>query len=159
MQETNRAQTPSYADQQQVTNARTGKVERVFVDLQAVYPNDDDPHEEMSFEELRAQSRGWLGMDWRAEYTKNSSRESVANEDLQQASSPAPDQRIIEKNLDHLTARDNAKPERFASGYDLHDESRARETKVGRPKKMKIMEVKGETQTSKLSSPEFLVGH
>lgn len=132
-------------------------MERVFVDLRAVYPNDDDPHEEMSFEELRAQSRGWLGMKWRAEYTNVSSRESGANQDLQQAPSPAPEE-IIQKNVNQLTARDSVKPERLASGDDLHDEPRAREMKVGRPKKMKIMEVKGETQTSKLTSQEFVEG-
>jgi len=56
-----------YADQQQVTNVKTGKVERVFVNLEAVYPSENDPYDEMSFEELRANSRGWLSRDWAAE--------------------------------------------------------------------------------------------
>ena len=47
-----------------MTNSRTGKVECVFVNLEAVYPT---PEIEMSFEELRAQARGWLGKDWSAE--------------------------------------------------------------------------------------------
>ncbi|KAL8740060.1 MAG: hypothetical protein Q9184_008535, partial [Pyrenodesmia sp. 2 TL-2023] len=40
------------AEQQQTTNPKTGKVERVFVNLEAVYPNPENPAEEYSFEEL-----------------------------------------------------------------------------------------------------------
>lgn len=50
-----------------VRNPRTGKLECVFVNLEAVYPNPHDPSEEYCFEELRAASRGWLDRDWAAE--------------------------------------------------------------------------------------------
>ena len=52
---------------QQAVNPRTGRVEVVFVDLEKVYPNHEDPmSEEYSFEELRAKHRGWMDHDWAA---------------------------------------------------------------------------------------------
>lgn len=47
-------------------NPRTGRRERVFVDLAAVYPDYKNPNIEVSFEELRALKRGWMDKDWRA---------------------------------------------------------------------------------------------
>ncbi|KAJ6163485.1 hypothetical protein N7497_003464 [Penicillium chrysogenum] len=46
-------------------NPRTGRRERVFVDLESVYPDRTNPAHEMSFEELRAIKRGWMGKNWR----------------------------------------------------------------------------------------------
>ena len=37
------------------------------MNLEAVYPDPRDPSIEFCFEELRAQHRGWLGRDWKAE--------------------------------------------------------------------------------------------
>ena len=52
----------------QSVNPRTGHAERVFVNLELVYPNADDPMaEEYCFEELRARHRGWMDRDWKAE--------------------------------------------------------------------------------------------
>lgn len=52
---------------QQSLNPKTGRLEVVFVDLQKVYPNRDDPMSlEFSFEELRAEHRGWMKMNWAA---------------------------------------------------------------------------------------------
>lgn len=54
-------------DHQQAVNPRTGRLEVVFVDLAKVYPNRESPlSEEYSFEELRAQHRGWMARDWAA---------------------------------------------------------------------------------------------
>jgi len=36
------------------------------VQIETVYPNQDDPSEEYSFEELRAKKRDWLDSDWDA---------------------------------------------------------------------------------------------
>jgi len=36
----------------------------VYVQIETVYPNQDDPSEEYSFEELRAKKRDWLDSDW-----------------------------------------------------------------------------------------------
>lgn len=52
----------------QVTiNLRSGRSERIFVNLEAVYPRPDQPGTEMSFEELRASVRGWLHKTWASE--------------------------------------------------------------------------------------------
>jgi checkpoint serine/threonine-protein kinase len=52
---------------QQALNPKTGRLEIVYVDLEKVYPNHDNPmSEEYSFEELRAKHRGWLDHDWAA---------------------------------------------------------------------------------------------
>lgn len=49
----------------QVTvNPSNGKKERVFVDLQAVYPSPEVPGTELSFEEIWAANRGWLDQTW-----------------------------------------------------------------------------------------------
>lgn len=45
-------------------NPANGKKERVFVDLQAVYPYPEEPGTELSFEEIWAAKRGWLGRTW-----------------------------------------------------------------------------------------------
>lgn len=49
----------------EAVNPRTGRRERVFVDLESVYPDRTNPAHEMSFEELRAIKRGWMGKNWR----------------------------------------------------------------------------------------------
>ncbi|KAL2199956.1 Mad3/BUB1 homology region 1-domain-containing protein [Corynascus similis CBS 632.67] len=48
-------------------NPANGKRERVFVDLRAVYPTPDEPGTELSFEEVWAANRGWLGREWEDE--------------------------------------------------------------------------------------------
>ena len=45
-------------------NPANGKKERVFVDLQAVYPSPEEPGTELSFEEIWAANRGWLDCTW-----------------------------------------------------------------------------------------------
>jgi checkpoint serine/threonine-protein kinase len=45
-------------------NPRTGRRERVFVDLESVYPDRTNPAHEISFEELRAMKRGWMDKNW-----------------------------------------------------------------------------------------------
>jgi checkpoint serine/threonine-protein kinase len=48
-------------------NPANGKRERVFVDLRAIYPTPDEPGTELSFEEVWAANRGWLGRGWEDE--------------------------------------------------------------------------------------------
>lgn len=48
-------------------NERTKKQERIFVNLEAIYPSPDDMSAEMSLEELRAQRDGWLNKTWARE--------------------------------------------------------------------------------------------
>lgn len=128
-------------------------MERVFVDLQAVYPNASDLHEEMSFEELRADSRGWLSMDWTAGYKEHSLHDLIASEGSQQVSSPVPAS-VIEDILSHPIQHARSELPKTDSQIDDDNETRTRETKAGRPKKIKIREVKGETQTSTASHLE-----
>lgn len=127
----------NFFDQQQVINPRTGKIERVFVKLEAVYPNPDNPNEEMSFEELRAKTRGWLHRDWAAE-----SKPRKQNE-----------QQVKTKALESTEHTSTNHGENSSSHLDpdMRTENMVDESQVlknERPKKMKIMEVKAEVQTS-----------
>lgn len=45
-------------------NARNGRKECVFVQVEKVYPDDNNPAVEFSFEELRAKRQGWLDLEW-----------------------------------------------------------------------------------------------
>lgn len=45
-------------------NPANGKKERVFVDLQVVYPSPEEPGTELSFEEVWAANRNWLNRSW-----------------------------------------------------------------------------------------------
>jgi checkpoint serine/threonine-protein kinase len=141
--------TSNYADIQQVINPKTGKIERVFVNLEAIYPNPNDPFEEMSFEELRALSRGWLRKDWAAESKQRSSNQPrVAtieqSSPLNTADEPANDS-LADGNEQNLEIQDNLKG--LGGIPAVEDGSRA--GRSGRPRKTKTMEVKVETQTSK----------
>lgn len=118
------------------------------MNLEAVYPNPNDPTEEMSFEELRAAFRGWMGKDWAAERKQRRVVESHAQT-----------QRKAVEDAEANDAVDAAIAERLqqdlviSSNHEIHAEvavtkEGSREGRSGRPKKMKIMEVKGETQTS-----------
>jgi checkpoint serine/threonine-protein kinase len=50
-----------------VINPKSGRRERILVDLQAVYPSSCDLGTEMSFEELRAEARSWRDLKWEKE--------------------------------------------------------------------------------------------
>lgn len=59
--------------QNQVTvHPQTGKKERIFVGLEAIYPTPDQPGTELSFEEIVAANRGWLEHVWDDELVDNS---------------------------------------------------------------------------------------
>ncbi|KAI1096144.1 Mad3/BUB1 homology region 1-domain-containing protein [Rostrohypoxylon terebratum] len=49
---------------QVIVNPNSGKRERVFVDLEAIYPTPEEPGTELSFEELWAANQGWLDVCW-----------------------------------------------------------------------------------------------
>lgn len=49
---------------QVIVNPHSGKRERVFVDLEAIYPTPEEPGTELSFEELWAANQGWLDVCW-----------------------------------------------------------------------------------------------
>lgn len=163
-------------DHQQAVNQKTGRLEVVFVDLEKVYPNRDNPMaEEYSFEELRARHRGWLDHDWAAIRRKEQEQamkeaEAVAlSQQPQQskanASPLAPKQTKEEQPIkpktvplkgsvdDDTTANDENTP---PSQEDVQKAKAAkkarREERANRTRKIKVMDVKeirSETQTSK----------
>ncbi|KAF4977750.1 hypothetical protein FZEAL_5769 [Fusarium zealandicum] len=51
---------------------QSGKKERVFVDLAAIYPTPEEVGTELSFEEIMAANRGWLDHSWEEELVDDS---------------------------------------------------------------------------------------
>lgn len=120
-------------------NPANGKKERVFVDLQAVYPSPEEPGTELSFEEIWAANRGWLDCTW----------EDDVPDEL-----PAINE-IKPSEVDILT---EAVSQKLVVHHDvvmLDENGRIQNyQKEGRSKKKKVMEV-NETQIikAKLDSP------
>ncbi|OAL29189.1 hypothetical protein AYO20_09242 [Fonsecaea nubica] len=151
----------------QVVNPRTGRAERVFVDLEAIYPADTD--QEFSFEELRAMSRGWAQKDWRPREEGTPLKPTGANASMNVRSKinksrePEDIENLTHSFPDKIDLNSGA-----TSSLSVHDVST--QSMVGMPqsdsqptskpskqkeRKMKIREVKQETQTVKtrLESP------
>ncbi|KAG4028008.1 hypothetical protein MFRU_025g00740 [Monilinia fructicola] len=147
---------------QQVTiNPKNGRSERIFVDLEAVYPTPDKIGTELSFEELRAAHRGWLDKLWEPELNIPQDK-PVSNSSIQESkisietiTHQIPEKLVIARDT---TARDKNGPEKLVIARDpvYLDENGAkmehnRETKHRR---MKIKEVnKTQIISAKLSSP------
>ncbi|KAI9761686.1 MAG: hypothetical protein M4579_000920 [Chaenotheca gracillima] len=131
-----------------VMNQRTGRTERVFVNLDAIYPNPQDPNEEWSFEELRAKHRGWTDKVWSREVPKASSVEYEPAQKLQE-----------KEELKDVNAADDESPnfgeEPHTPVLEQEVFSDARTEGDNGAKKLKVKEVRGETQTVKtnLESP------
>lgn len=123
----------------EAVNPRTGRRERVFVDLEAVYPDYKNPNHEVSFEELRAISRGWGARNWRA--PKEPLKEISGNAS---SADTSPEKDLPEQFEEKLSVK-GAEPEPTDHGMD-HD---GYEGKAGKARKLKLREVKGETQTGK----------
>ena len=117
------------------------------MNLEAVYPNDNDQNEEMSFEELRAKSRGWLNRDWAAASKHRIAEASRAREADNQISTAA----AVEDTVEVLQPA-RPKPNTQSSSSSQLETTIAvdigREGRPGRPKKTKIREINRETQTS-----------
>ena len=117
------------------------------MNLEAVYPDDNDHNEELSFEELRARSRGWLNRNWAAESKQRMAEASQAREATDHLSTAAPAEAALTvlqpAQPRHETQSDSNPQLETTIAVDIGGEGRA-----GRPKKTKIREVKGETQTS-----------
>lgn len=116
------------------------------MNLRAVYPNPDDPSEEMSIEELRASARGWADKIWVAESIEKAVEDSASQEN-DEGLCPAvigkpPEQPLI----DIEPSSDILKVSEAKVENTIDDDIRSQ--KNGRTKKMKIREVKAETQTS-----------
>ncbi|KAM5430274.1 protein kinase [Microsporum canis] len=122
---------------------RTGKIERVVVNLEAIYPDPNNPALEMSLDELRAASRGWMSKDW-ARQRKAPLREIPQNE--------------VSGKDPHMNENDYGSDKHLSVALQeklqIHDET-VRDHKAARVKKLKVKEVKAETQIVKtnLDSP------
>ena len=106
--------------------------------MDAIYPNNKDENEEMSIEELRAESRGLLRVRW-------SPRRDPAS--LNRSCSPP--LASPQRNSQHQTASQAAdEVEVQAMAIRPYKENR-----VTRPKKTTLREISAETQTSKAPHP------
>jgi checkpoint serine/threonine-protein kinase len=158
-------------EHQQAVNPRTGRLEVVFVDLEKVYPNHDDPmSEEYSFEELRAKHRGWMDYDWAAIRRKEEEQARKAAEAAEAARQPKPKAAPLAPKQepqqppkpktvplkgsvdDDIGNDENAPPSQADVDKAKAAKKARREERANRTRKIKVMEVKeirGETQTSK----------
>lgn len=117
---------------------RTGKIERVVVNLEAIYPDPHNPAVEMSLDELRAIRRGWMSKDW-SKQRKKPLREIPQNE--------------VTGRDPHINGNDYG-PDKHLSmvmreKLQIYDEA-GRDPKLAQGKKKKVKEIKGETQIGKL---------
>lgn len=128
-----------HGSQNENVNPRTGRSEKVFVNIEAVYPNENV---EYSFEELRSINRGWAQRDWRKR-PSSPLKQSSGNVQRSPEMENTPDVTEVE-NL----AQD------FQQRVDVNDEST--QSMVGMPepkpikqRRTKIREVKQEVKTGK----------
>lgn len=108
----------------------------MYVDLEAVYPNIDDQNDEFSFEETRARLRGWIGREWEREPPRKArigSRQPEYPESKENTETTFsdPSQQDVMVDIDNTAS----------------DVAGTREERNGKPKRKKVMEIKGETQT------------
>ena len=117
----------------EAVNPRTGRRERVFVNLEAVYPDIRNPSHEVSFEELRAMRRGYMSKNWHSQ--KEPLKQISGNASTEPPLMDKGSENDLPDQLDQKLALNDA---------DQHD---VRESKSGKSRKSKVREVKGETQT------------
>lgn len=133
-------------------NPKTGKAERVFVNLEAVYP---DGGHEFSFEELRARRRGWSTQDWRS---KPASPLKVTSENIQR--SPSGQQKgepdncdLVQELSEDLQRKAVLEEVSIQSSptvsMEIQTQSQSQEARLPKPKRTKIREIKQEAQTSR----------
>lgn len=85
-------------------------------------------------------------MDWTAEYKESYVDELKVDDDLPQIPPPASDN-LIENVLEVPIQHSQPESQKIEIRDENGNEAKAPETKAGRPKKIKVMEIKGETQT------------
>ena len=146
--DTYKAPLSNHAEQQSL-NAKTGRIERIFVNLEAVYPNPNDSTEEYSFDELRAKHRGWLDREWDAQESSNTAQdEGEQNEDGTVDDSA--EASLIQSTQQSLDADDDVEDGIILGASKAKEENR--EGRNGRIRKKRVMEIRVETQTSELDN-------
>lgn len=133
------------------------------MNLEAIYPDPHNPNVEYCFEELRAAQRGWLQRDWRKNSTpsEQTTPRSPLTEVALEAHNNSPDhvqdssQKLQTLPLNDLyNQNDENRPplEKSPSQKMSLARKMRREEKANRTRKIKVREVRGETQTSQLMS-------
>ena len=114
-------------------NERNGRSERIFVNLEAVYPTPDELGTELSFEELRAAHRGWLGKVWQPETKLSHEVARPSSRDQTRDSSVSVE----------MISRDVSEKLVIAHDSPMLDENgQVKESgREGKPRRMKIKEV------------------
>lgn len=133
-------------NEKQPVHPRSCKTERVFVNLEAVYPDPNNPKHEMSLEELRAKNRGWMDKEWVAH------RRAALKEKSNNMPAKEPSVNAIKKKGDQEDPVNKGLSGELNEKLAVDDpvgDSDATDQKPGKVKKIKVREVKGETQTSK----------
>ncbi|KAJ8106345.1 hypothetical protein ONZ43_g7096 [Nemania bipapillata] len=127
---------------QVIVNPQSGKRERIFVHLEAVYPTPEEPGTELSFEELWAASRGWLDACWDEESLVDTHQHEIADENIPPVKAI---NRAVEQKL--VIHRDTVPLDENGAFMDY-------QPKPSKGRKKKVMEV-NETQIIKanLDSP------
>ncbi|KAI1000578.1 hypothetical protein K3495_g7617 [Podosphaera aphanis] len=132
--------------QHQVTVNQRGKTERIFVNLEALYPTPNIFGSELSIEELRAGHKGWLSKVWKPEtFNQRNQKEDIFS--LKRTD------KFLKINKDPIKS-DPRKP-LFENTSCLDENLVLKEPVIGgQTRKMKIREI-NETQIirAKLSSP------
>lgn len=130
---------------QETENIKTGRQERIDVNLSRIYPNDMD---EFCFEEAIAGHRGWMAKDW-------SLNKGLKSAPISDAISGFQEPKLISCQVD---GRRNASEPDLGAESISHDQrlsdvtqELSKDETISRPKRKKTMEVKGETQTGKFN--------
>ncbi|KAL1960095.1 hypothetical protein VTO42DRAFT_267 [Malbranchea cinnamomea] len=134
----------------ETVNSRTGRVERVYVDLKALYPDPNNLKYEMSLEELRAIRRGWMDRERIMQLRRQPLKERSIPCRVSPKFTTAIQKEHVNKSLS----------EKFNEKLLVDDETRpnkenevetVRELKAEKGKKMKFREIRCETQTIKMN--------
>lgn len=132
-----------------MVNPKTGKAERVFVNLEAVYPNPNEPTLEFSFEELRAINRGWAGRDWRTRPASPVGTTLISSQPSPAQSAAAHEKQVDELGLQvhqHLVLDE----ENSSQLQDVGQQLEAKKAKSTKARRVKVREIKQEAQTGEL---------
>lgn len=157
-----------------IVNPNNGKRERIFVNLEAVYPTPEEPGTELSFEELWAASRGWLDAQWDddsemeeaydsmphdeneppvvQQITHKVEKLAIMRDDSQENQAPRP--KVEKLSIMRDDPQENQAPRPKVEKLMIFDDSQENQApqqqpKASKPRRKKGMEV-NETQISKL---------
>ena len=118
------------------------------MNLEAVYPDRDNPNHEMSFEELRATSRGWMKKQWGPQKQQKPLKEISGNvickdPSMEQQGEACVDKKLLTQMREALVIEEKPHPpEETVEPTEVY-----RDRKSEKARRLKTREIKGETQT------------